>query len=618
MIALVGRPNSGKTTLFNWLTGSRFRAVNYPGATVECYLGNTHDRYGDSVPVIDTPGTYSLFPKSFDEKVTYQTLFENYKAFDVQGAVVVMDATQWQRQLPLVEQMKEAGIPSVIALTMTDMLRKEDQILDDKKLSELVGVPVVPIDGQLGGGVPELVEQVRLLERKSGFTPPPLWDEAKYQMSKEHAANFSKQIQKDKKQLNNLSYFENTRKLDNILLHPVMGLLLFFAVMFGLFSSIFWLADPFMGWVDEGFGYLSDLLLQWGGEDSLVADWLANGVVASFGAVMVFVPQIFILFFGISFLEDSGYLARAATLIDKPFSAIGLSGRSFVPLLSGYACAVPAMMATRNIRSSTERWIAMFIIPLMTCSARLPVYALLLSFLFFGEAAWKPGMALAALYFGALALGAVSAAIVNRLIPKGEESSFLMELPYYRRPSIRVVLRTAITRTKAYIRRAGPIIFILSMVVWLGSTFPRNGEISESEQLKHSYIGQAGQIIEPIFEPMGSDWRVGVGLISAFAAREVFVSSLAIVFDVTSETEEGLTDSMISSMKKAQWPDGSPLFTFASVMAILVFFMIALQCLSTFAIAIREMRSWKFALTQLIVLNVVAYVLAVGTYQLFS
>lgn len=618
MIALVGRPNSGKTTLFNWLTGSRFRAVNYPGATVECYLGKTHDRYGEGMEVIDTPGTYSLFPKSFDEKVTYQTLFENYKQYNVQGAVVVMDATQWQRQWPLVEQMREAGIPSVVALTMTDLLRKEDQELDEKKLSELMKVPVVPIDGQLGGGVSELLEQVRKLERKTGFQPPKEWSEDQYKKAQAEVSDWSPQVQKNKKAPEQLKYFERTRKLDDVFLHPVGGLVLFFAVMFALFSSIFWLADPFMGWVDEGFAGLAEAILGWGGDGSLPADFASNGLVASVGAVMVFVPQIFILFFGISFLEDTGYLARAATLIDKPFSAVGLSGRSFVPLLSGNACAVPAMMAARNIRSRSERWIAMFIIPLMTCSARLPVYALLLSFLFFGEAAWKPGLALAGLYFGALFLGAIAAAVLSRLIPSDNETSFLMELPLYRKPSFRVVLKSAMTRTFSYIRRAGPIIFVLALLVWLGTTFPRYEGMTETQQMQNSYIGQLGQVVEPVFEPMGVDWRVGVGLISAFAAREVFVSTLAIVFGVTSETEEGLTDSLIGSMKNATWPDGSPLFTFASVMAILVFFMIALQCMSTFAIAIREMRSWKFAWTQLVVLNVVAWILAVVTFQTLS
>ncbi len=618
MIALVGRPNSGKTTLFNWLTGSRFRAVNYPGATVECYLGQTHGRYGESLEVIDTPGTYSLFPKSFDEEVTYQTLFKNYKEYDVQGAVVVMDATQWQRQWPLVEQIKESGIPAVVALTMTDLLRKENQNLDDKQLSELMQLPVVPIDGQLGGGVSELLQEVRKLERKSGFHPPEEWSEDKYKKAQREASIWSARVQKNKKNPEDLTYFDRTRYWDDILLHPIAGLLLFFTVMFALFSSIFWLADPFMGWVDEGFSWLANSILEWGGEGSLWADFFSNGLVASLGAVMVFVPQIFILFFGISFLEDTGYLARAATLIDRPFSAVGLSGRSFVPLLSGYACAVPAMMAARNIRSATERWIALFIIPLMTCSARLPVYALLLSFLFFGDAAWKPGLALAGLYFSALILGAIAAAVLSRWLPSDNEMSFLMELPLYRRPSLRVVLRSAITRTLSYVRRAGPIIFVLAMLIWLGTTFPRQLDMSETQQLQNSYIGQVGQWVEPIFEPMGSDWRIGIGLISAFAAREVFVSTLAIVFGVTSETEEGLTNSLISSMKGALWPDGSPLFTFASVMAILVFFMIALQCMSTFAIAVREMRSWRFALTQLIVLNLIAWSLAVVTYQILS
>ncbi|MCB0408466.1 MAG: ferrous iron transporter B, partial [Bdellovibrionales bacterium] len=463
----------------------------------------------------------------------------------------------------------------------------------------------------------ELVEELRSLPTtQTKVVPPPAWTEEKYRSIKLFAEQLTKQIQPEKKELSRLKYFERTQKLDRWLLHPFFGLFLFFAIMMALFSSIFWLADPFMSLIDDSFSWIADMILQIGGH-SIVADLLANGFVASAGAVFVFVPQIFILFAGISFLEDSGYLARAATLIDKPFSRVGMSGRSFVPLLSGYACAVPAMMATRNIRSSKERWIAMFIIPLMTCSARLPVYALLLSFIFFGEAAWKPGLALAGLYFGSLIVGSLAAAIVNKIIGKTKQNSFLIELPYYHRPSLRVILRTAVTRTLAYIRRAGPIIFILAFLVWTGSTFPRLDGVTEAEQLEGSFIGHLGKIIEPVFEPMGSDWRVGIGLISAFAAREVFVSTLAVVFNIASEDEASLSESLIVKMKAASWPDGTPLFTLPSVAAILVFFMVALQCLSTFAMAQREMQSWQFAIAQLIVLNLVAYLLAIGTYQAF-
>lgn len=617
MIALVGRPNSGKTTLFNWLTGSRFRAVNYPGATVDCYVGRTHERYGNSIQVVDTPGTYSLFPKSPDEEVTYNTLFKRHKDLDIRGAVVLMDSTQLARQMLLVQQLKSSGFPVIVALTMSDLVKSEGLEINASKLSEILQAPVVSIDGQLGGGVKELVEAMEALPPKDEITELKPWSGVKMESAIREAEKIARQVQNQTKQAQQLSYFRKTHKLDSLLLHPVLGLFLFFAVMTALFTSIFWLATPFMDYVDQTFAWMATSVLNLA-PGQLWSDLLANGVIASVGAVAVFVPQIFILFVGISFLEDSGYLARAATLIDRPFSKVGLSGRSFVPLLSGYACAVPAMMATRNIRSPRERWIAMFIIPLMTCSARLPVYALLLSFLFFGQAAWKPGLVLAGLYIGALFLGGIAASILNRILRANTPDSFMMELPFYRKPSVRVVLRTALTRTRAYIYRAGPIIFTLALVVWVGTTFPTSPGADEATSLKSSAIGQLGQVIEPVFEPMGADWRVGIGLITAFAAREVFVSSLAVVFNIAGDDEDSISNGLISKMQSATTDDGRALFTPASVLAIIVFFMIALQCLSTFAMARQEMASWKFAWIQLIALNVVAYVLAVAVYQVAS
>lgn len=618
MIALVGPPNSGKTTLFNWLTGSQYRAVNYPGATVECLAGEAHKRYGHLVSVLDTPGTYSLFAKSLDEQVTVETLFENRRNANVEKLIVVVDATQWRRQFPLVEQIKQSGYPFVLALTMSDMLESENVKLDFTKLGQKLGVEVVMINGKLGGGVQELLDRLdQYPKADSSISCPEIWNDKDYQKSLNHADSLANEFVKAPTDLPERKYVQLTKSWDQWLLHPVFGLIIFFGVMATLFSSLFYLADPLMGMVDQSFAFVADQILALTNE-SLFGSFLANGIVASFGAVLVFVPQIFILFLGIHVLEDSGYLARAATLIDSPFSKVGMSGRSFVPLLSGYACAVPAMMATRNIRSPMERLIALFVIPLMTCSARLPVYALLLSFVFFGQEAWKPGLVLAALYFGSLVVGAIAAGIVHRLIPQGGESqTFLMELPFYRRPSLKVVVRTALTRTWSYIRRAGPIIFTLALVIWVLSTFPQSPEASETVQLQNSFLGQGGQWIEPAFEPMGSDWRVGIALLSAFAAREVFVSTLAVVFQIAGG-DEGITDSLIAKMQNATWEDGSPLFTSASVAALLVFFMIALQCLSTFAMAVKEVKSYKFAVIQLVTFNLVAYLLAVITFQVLA
>jgi ferrous iron transport protein B len=407
---------------------------------------------------------------------------------------------------------------------------------------------------------------------------------------------------------------ERTRRLDRVLLHPVFGLVLFAAIMTGLFSSIFWAATPLMDAVDGAFSYVADQLLAVS-PHNLGIQFLANGVIASAGAVLVFIPQIFILFVGIILLEDSGYLARSATLVDKPLAKLGLGGRSFVPLLSGYACAVPAMMAARTINSRKERWLTLFVVPLMSCSARLPVYALLLSFLFHGEGAWKAGLALAAIYLGSLVVGGIASLIASRFVKMDDQSFFMMELPVYRRPRASLVLRQALMRTKSYVQRAGFPIFVFALIVWLGTTFPNYTLEDKTLRLNTSYAAQLGQAIEPVFEPMGGDWRTGVGLISAFAAREVFVSSLAVVFQIADEDEATMQDTLLAKMQEAKAPDGYPLFTVATVLGLIVFFMIALQCLSTVMVAFRESGGWKFALAQLAIFNVVAYLLAVGIVQ---
>jgi ferrous iron transport protein B len=343
--------------------------------------------------------------------------------------------------------------------------------------------------------------------------------------------------------------------------------------------------------------------------------FLSGGVLASASAVLVFVPQIFILFIGIILLEDSGYLARSATLIDKPLSMLGLGGRSFVPLLSGYACAVPAMMAARTINSKRERWLTLFILPLMSCSARLPVFALLLTFLFHGDAAWKAGVMLTAIYIGSMLMGALAAVIAGRFLKIEDKSFFMLELPVYRRPQASLVLRQAFSRTKSYIVRAGPAIFTFALIIWVATTFPAYNLENKTERLNQSYAAQAGHLIEPVFRPMGGDWRTGVGLMSAFAAREVFVSSLAVLFQVTDQDEDSMQETLLSKMHDAKAPDGGALFTVSSVLGLILFFMIALQCLSTVTVAVRESGRWRFALMQLALYNVIAYVVSVSVVQ---
>jgi ferrous iron transport protein B len=398
-------------------------------------------------------------------------------------------------------------------------------------------------------------------------------------------------------------------------MHPVWGLVFFVIFMSLIFTSIFWAAAPLMDAVDSAFGALASWAVDSLASRPLLSDFVGNAVIGGLGSVLIFLPQIFILFLGISYLEDSGYMARAASLIDRPLSKLGLNGRSFVPLLSGYACAIPAMMAARTISSKKERFLTVFIVPLMSCSARLPVYALLLSFLLVGTSAWWGGLALAFIYLGSLVVGAVASGVANKILKTNEDSMFMLELPVYRRPQLRTILKQVLSKTRSYIVKAGPVIFVLSLFIWAASTFPNYQAEDQTDRLTKSYAAEVGRMIEPVLEPMGVDWRVGVGLISAFAAREVFVSTLAVVFHITEENEDSLQASLLQQMRQATFPDGTAIFTVASVVGLILFFMIALQCVATVGVARREFGSWKWALTQLVVFNLVAYILAVVAVQ---
>lgn len=616
-VVLVGAPNSGKTTLYNWLTGSHFKTVNYPGATVEYSKGLLISDFGQDTLIVDTPGVYSLFPKSEDEIVTYNVITGQAPDIGkIDLVVVVIDGTQMSRHFTLVEQVKSLGIPLLLVVTMEDLLSESQIQVDKSLLQSEFQCPVMLFDGLLGKGLKEITQNFNRHTEGYHLKDLTSWDEAIYERKNQYYAELAtralKSVANGQNKLNKIS--QTTRKVDYYLLHPIFGFVFFLGIMTLLFSSIFFFAQPLMDLVDWAFSSLA-AFVDSSNLSVLAKDFLSSGVISGVASVMVFVPQIFILFFGIGILESTGYLARAATIIDKPFSKLGLTGRSFVPMLSGFACAVPAIMSTRNISSKRDRLITSLVIPLMTCSARLPVYALLLAFLFYGESAWKPGVMLALVYIMSMVLGAFASAILNKILPKKEKSFLLMELPIYRRPLLKVILRQAGTRTISYVKKAGVIIFLFSIVIWGLTNFPAHELQNKSERLEKSYASQLGQAIEPIFTPMGADWRVGVGLLTAFSAREVFVSSLAVLFNVESSEDE-LQDSLLNQMQSATFANGEKLFTVASVMALIVFFMIAMQCVSTFAIFLKEMSSLKLATLQLLIYNLMAYVAAVMVYQI--
>lgn len=606
---LVGQPNSGKTTLYNWLTGSNYKTVNYPGSTIEYSMGSIDLKHGTNKSFVDTPGTYSLIPKSPDEIVTGKVLYDNEQT-NKAHCILVIDGVHLERQMTLVFQMKQASIDFSIVVTMADLLKEQNTQIDFAALSKNIGVAVYVFNGQTSEGIDKLIAGLPLTVSEKPRKKIS-WTYLDFQRARIDAMEEVEKVTR-KGNTNDICGF--TKKLDSWLLSK-LGFVFFFGIMTLLFASLFWFSAPFSDLIEAGFSYVSTQI-ETAFPDSFLATFLSQGIVASFAAVLVFVPQILFLFLGLGFLESSGYLPRAAALIDHPLQKMGLGGRSFVPILSGFACAVPALMATRNISSKRDRFITSFIIPMMSCSARLPVYGLLLLFLF-PDNAFLIGLVFAGLYFLSLFFGAVASLILSKFVKPSKDQFFMMELPLYRRPRIRIIIKQALSKTRSYITRAGPIIIFFAVLLWLGAQFPRVN--SQAPELAESYIGQLGQVMEPVFKPMGVDWRVGVGLISAFAAREVFVSTMAVTFKVTADEEHQEKD-LLQIMNQAKFADGTPIFTVGSVLGLIFFFMIALQCMTTVATQIRESGSAKFAWTQLIVLNLVAYVGAVvinQAYRLF-
>jgi ferrous iron transport protein B len=618
-VCLIGAPNSGKTTLFNWLTGLNYKPVNYPGSTVESAEGFTSERWGETCFVTDAPGTYSLLPKSFEEGAAVDSLFQHPTHGPARLVIAVADVNQLSRHLYIVRQLIDAKFRVVLALTNIDLLRESGRDVNVEELERALGLRVALINGQSGEGVDQLMNCVQA-ELSQGFAPPTYerptsWSKDKCETMFQDLLRLQQRVVVRRGAVPTSDARLKSRRIDRVLMHPVWGLLFFVIFMSLIFTSIFWAAAPLMDAVDSAFGALASWAVDSLASQPLLADFVGNAVIGGLGSVLIFLPQIFILFLGISYLEDSGYMARAASLIDRPLSKLGLNGRSFVPLLSGYACAIPAMMAARTISSKKERFLTVFIVPLMSCSARLPVYALLLSFLLVGSSAWWGGLALAFIYLGSLVVGALASGVANKILKTTDDSIFMLELPVYRRPQLRAILKQVLSKTRSYVVKAGPVIFVLSLFIWTASTFPSYQAEDPTDRLTGSYAASVGRMIEPVLEPMGVDWRVGVGLISAFAAREVFVSTLAVVFHITEENEESLQASLLQQMREATFPDGTAIFTVASVVGLILFFMIALQCVATVGVARREFGSWRWALTQLVVFNAVAYVFAVVAVQ---
>lgn len=656
LITLVGPPNSGKTTLFNYLSGHNYKTVNYPGATVEYSIGKLQAKYSFEANLLDSPGIVSLVPNSPDEEVSITSLYSHPLLGKPDLIIVTVDASQLSRHLLLVNQLKDSGFKIFIAVTMVDILLRKNFDVDEKKLGIIFDCDVVKIDGRSGKGVDTLISKIKnyfstlhLNHSSNSFTTQintgtsellktfekiekvesEILVSLENNSDKPNLSRANKQLKilvDPKSKIECRIIDQRTLKIDRLMLHKVWGLMIFFGVMTATFTSIFWLAEPLINLVDSFFGLLSSESLKLLGNGWL-GDLIANGIISGTGSILVFVPQIIILFLILGLLEDTGYLARGAMLIDKPLSKIGLNGKSFVPMLSGFACAIPAILSTRTIPNRRERLLTIFIIPLMSCSARLPVYALLIAFILPQDKSWLGGFLLASIYIFSINSSVIIAAIINKmknkLIKEEDNSSFILELPAYRAPKLKVVLNNTIVSTKTYLKKAGPIILALSLILWLLTTFPninptfdKTGLSEEEilyttkvERLSTSYAADLGKIIQPIMTPIGMDWRIGVSLIAAFAAREVFVSSLALIFKVTDD-ETTLQKSIVGAMRNATFGEtDQKLFTTSTIIGLIIYFIFAMQCISTIAVSKKESGSWRIPLFQIFFFSAAAYIL---------
>jgi len=615
-IALVGSPNSGKTTLFNALTGLRAKTGNYPGVTVDRRVGRLRSSEKD-VELIDLPGTYSLHAISDDEAVTTRVLrgeWESEAAPD--GIVIVADATTLQRSLPMIADVLLLGVPAVLVLTMIDEMKARGGDIDLFALRRELGVPVLGVVGNKGLGVGDLRELLGA---------PQEWTAAKQLPQGDSDSRFAWADELlDKITRHPISESSLTRRLDQVLLHPLLGGLVFLAFITFFFQAIFTWAGPamdvFAGVLDSAADWTLATL-----PDSMLTSLLADGIIRGVGAVVVFVPQIALLFSLILFFEASGYMARAAFVVDRIMGWVGLEGRCFISLLSSYACAVPGVMATRSIPSPRDRLATILVAPFATCSARLPVYALLISAFVPATPVLGPitlqGLTLMGLYL----LGAVSAilfaAIFKRGMLRGASLPFYMELPPYRFPSLSSLGLQVWRRVRLFLGKAGKVILVGSIVLWVLLNFPTaEAPVGSTEaeaaayQIENSAAAALGRSLEPIFEPLGYDWRINIGLIGSFAARELMVSTMAQVYAYEGDTEE--VEGFADLLTQADPQTGEPIMSAAAGYSLLVFFVYALLCVSTIAVVKRETGGWKWPIFQLLYMFGVAWVAAFATYQI--
>ncbi len=685
-VGLVGNPNCGKTTLFNALTGLRAKVGNYPGVTVERKEGALK---GTSITILDLPGTYSLSPQSLDEQIARDVLFHRLPEVPaLEAVVVVIDASNLQRNLYLATQVIELGYPTIVALNMIDVAAENGHDIDERQLAERLGVPVIAMVANRGQGVTYLKAAIEdTLKRGSELTRHKSFGEfpaafsrevstlagllaSKYpqrrydvaaeaylllsddrfqQSSGPHYPTLVKEevalararlegarldwrsvaiearylrIAQIEQEVSKTLFLEKetvSDKLDRVLTHKVWGLLIFVALMLAMFQSIFSFAQIPMGWMESGVAWIGNRV-QTTMPPGALNDLLVNGVIAGVGAVLVFLPQICLLFFFIGLLEDTGYMSRAAFLMDRLMSKVGLHGKSFIPMLSSFACAIPGIMATRTIESQKDRLVTILVAPLMSCSARLPVYTVLIAACIPNKRVMGllslPALTLLSMYLLGIIVALMMAWLFKKTLLKGPTPMLIMELPPYRRPLLGTVLRHMWERSKIFIRRAGTVILGISILLWFLASYPKsNGDAGA--QLRGSYAGQLGRVIEPAIAPLGFDWKIGIGIVGSFAAREVFVSTMSLVYNIGKlDDSKASTRTLAETMRGQTRENGARLYTPLVAVSLMIFYVFALQCVSTVAIVRRETNSWKWPVFQWVYMTALAWVFAFATYQL--
>lgn len=718
LIALLGNPNCGKTTLFNAFTGMRQATANYPGVTVEKKQGFIFSSHTDAwAAILDLPGTYSLLPRSMDEEIAWRVLVGIQEGVSLPDAVIlVVDALSLERSLYLAQQVIEAGHKVFIAVNMWDMAEERGIHIDLKKLESELGVPCFKTIARKGIGITELKEAVLAsklpVQERKEFLPITdnmrkvvkhfsetisalfpvsngkiIFSEAlraamapegvafggpaRIQAKNEGAlANARRELKAEGihfgwepeerykviERIYRNVISQSSKKgqvlsdrIDNVLTHKVWGVAVFLLVMGFIFQSIFTWASIPMDFISSGVDFISSFVKQTLPEGQLKS-LISDGVLAGVGNVIVFVPQIFLLFFFIAFLEDLGYMARAAFVLDRVMKKSGLNGRAFLPLLSSFACAVPAIMSTRIIPNEKDRLTTILVAPLMSCSARLPVYALMIGVFIPAMAIFGfmnlQALVLFLMYALSLVTGLIVARILRKGVFRGEESSFIFELPPYRMPDLKIVLLATWTKLKEFIARAGSIILMISMVLWFVLSHPQDSsvkrefsekriqaqtQLSESERqsalkkidheesgalLRNSYAGRIGHWIEPVIGPLGYDWKIGIGLVASFAAREALVSTFAIVYNVGKDDDSG--QNLIQALQTERDQTGKIIYSPAVALSIMVFFVLACQCMSTVAIVKRETGGWRWPIFMVSYMTILAWFGAFATFQIAS